>query len=75
MRSIYFGTKHGLIEKICALGDFFLSIFFFSFFIRSRPREKEWLREKKKKTGIEYQKGLCRGAVYRILENIMLNGK
>ena len=48
MRSIYFGTKHGLIEKICALGDFFLSIFFFSFFIRSRSREKDWLREKKK---------------------------
>ena len=31
--------------------------------------------KKKKQGGIEYQKGLCRGAVYRILENIMLNGK
>ena len=33
------------------------------------------VKEKKKQGGIEYQKGLCRGAVYRILENIMLNGK
>lgn len=29
----------------------------------------------KKQGGIEYQKGLCGGAVYRIVENIMLNGK
>lgn len=25
MGSIYFGTKHGLIEKVCVHGDFFLS--------------------------------------------------